>query len=47
MNIIFGRLIGAFSEYFVPQTTVTEEAFKATVNKNRQVSEVEHGFVDH
>ena len=47
MNIVFGRLIGAFNGYFVPRTTVTEEAFKAAVNENRQVSKVVHGFADH
>ena len=33
-NIIFGRLIGNFTEYFVPGTSVTEQEFKHSISKN-------------
>ncbi|THC91109.1 hypothetical protein EYZ11_009423 [Aspergillus tanneri] len=35
MNIIFGRLVGDFNEYFMPGVQIDEKAFKSTVNKNR------------
>lgn len=34
MNIVFGKLVGEFTGYFVPGSTVTESRFKAAVNKN-------------
>ena len=34
MNIIFGRLVGNFNNYFVPGSGVTEQAFKHTVSRN-------------
>jgi len=34
MNIIFGKLVGDFNGYFLPQTTVTESQFKRSVNQN-------------
>lgn len=34
MNIVFGKLVGEFTGYFVPGSTVTEDRFKAAVNKN-------------
>ena len=33
-NIIFGRLVGNFTEYFVPGTSVTEQEFKHSISKN-------------
>lgn len=33
-NIIFGRLVGKFTEYFVPGTSVTEQEFKHSISKN-------------
>lgn len=33
MNIIFGRLIGTFNEYFIPGSHVTEGQFKANVDR--------------
>lgn len=37
MNIVFGQLVGDFNGYFLPNTTVTESRFKASVNKNSSV----------
>ncbi|RAL01225.1 ABC transporter ATP-binding protein [Aspergillus ibericus CBS 121593] len=34
MNIVFGRLVGGFNEYFMPGTNVSEQTFKATVNQD-------------
>ncbi|OJJ35892.1 hypothetical protein ASPWEDRAFT_134397 [Aspergillus wentii DTO 134E9] len=33
MNIIFGNLVGKFSGYFTPGTSVTKEDFKSSVNE--------------
>ena len=33
-NIIFGRLVGKFNEYFIPGTAVTERQFKHSVSQN-------------
>ena len=33
-NIIFGRLVGKFNEYFIPGTAVTEKQFKHFVSQN-------------
>jgi hypothetical protein len=37
MNIVFGNLAGEFNGYFVPGTETSEQAFKASVNRNRYV----------
>lgn len=34
MNIIFGKLVGNFNNYFIPGSGVTEAEFKRTVNRN-------------
>ncbi|KAF3484449.1 multidrug resistance protein 2 [Arthroderma uncinatum] len=34
MNIVFGALVTDFNDYFLPNTTVTREQFKSSVNKN-------------
>jgi len=34
MNIILGRLVGNFNNYFIPGSGVTEEEFKHTVARN-------------
>jgi len=33
MNVFFGQLVGSFTEYFIPGTTVTREQFQAEVNR--------------
>jgi hypothetical protein len=37
MNIVFGNLAGEFNRYFMPGAEVSEQAFKAPVNRNRYV----------
>jgi ABC-type multidrug transport system fused ATPase/permease subunit len=37
MNIVFGNLAGEFNRYFMPGAEVSEQAFKASVNRNRYV----------
>ncbi|PYH97178.1 putative ABC multidrug transporter [Aspergillus ellipticus CBS 707.79] len=34
MNIVFGKLVGTFNQYFIPGTGVSEQAFKSTVNQD-------------
>ncbi|KAJ9644841.1 hypothetical protein H2204_001303 [Knufia peltigerae] len=34
MNIVFGRLVGDFNGYFLPDSGVTKSEFKSSVNKN-------------
>ncbi|KAF2279224.1 P-loop containing nucleoside triphosphate hydrolase protein [Westerdykella ornata] len=34
MNIVFGSLVGDFTNYFLPNTTVTKQQFQSSVNKN-------------
>ena len=34
MNIIFGKLVGDFTAFFIPGTGVTREQFLTAVNKN-------------
>lgn len=38
MNIVFGRIVGDFNSYFTPDTNLSEETFKSSVNKNRSDS---------
>lgn len=38
MNIFFGKLIGSFNDYFLPNSTTTKHSFMQTVNKNRLVA---------
>jgi hypothetical protein len=33
MNIVFGRLTSDFNKYFLPEPTITEHTFKASVNR--------------
>ena len=33
MNIVFGNLVGNFTNYFLPGTTVTREEFQAEINR--------------
>ncbi|KAF1926965.1 leptomycin B resistance protein pmd1 [Didymella exigua CBS 183.55] len=33
MNIVFGQLVGTFTEYFLPVPTVTRDEFQADINK--------------
>ncbi|KOS46074.1 hypothetical protein ACN38_g2997 [Penicillium nordicum] len=33
MNIVFGELVGSFSDYFLPDSTTSESEFKASVNR--------------
>ncbi|KAI2478315.1 MdlB ABC-type multidrug transport system ATPase and permease component [Pyrenophora tritici-repentis] len=33
MNVVFGQLVGSFTSYFIPGTTVTSRQFQAEVNK--------------
>ncbi|KAJ5420688.1 hypothetical protein N7465_003207 [Penicillium sp. CMV-2018d] len=33
MNIVFGELVGSFSDYFLPDSTTTESEFKASVSR--------------
>lgn len=35
MNIVFGELVGSFSDYFLPDSTTTESEFKASVSRLR------------
>ncbi|GAB1202422.1 hypothetical protein APSETT445_001037 [Aspergillus pseudonomiae] len=37
MNIVFGNLTGDFNRYFTSSDSLNEDAFRASVNKNRQV----------
>ena len=34
MNIVFGRLVSSFNNYFIPGSGVTEQEFKHTVSRN-------------
>ncbi|KAJ5142531.1 uncharacterized protein N7515_001318 [Penicillium bovifimosum] len=34
MNIVFGKLVGDFNQYFVPGAAPSEETFKASINQN-------------
>ncbi|PWY75371.1 putative ABC multidrug transporter [Aspergillus heteromorphus CBS 117.55] len=34
MNIVFGKLVGTFTQYFVPGNSVSEQSFKSTVDKD-------------
>lgn len=34
MNIVFGKMVRSFSGYFVPDSQVTKDMFKAAVNRN-------------
>ena len=34
MNVVFGKLVGAFNGYFIPGSTVSKDLFLATVNQN-------------
>jgi hypothetical protein len=34
MNIVFGSLVGGFSTYFTPGSSVSEDAFKSSTNNN-------------
>jgi hypothetical protein len=38
MNIIFGRLVGDFTQYFIPGTGMTKEKFLGAVARNTQGS---------
>lgn len=38
MNVVFGRLVGDFTQYFVPGSGFTKEQFLAAVARNTQVS---------
>ncbi|KAJ5285408.1 hypothetical protein N7534_004364 [Penicillium rubens] len=33
MNIVFGELVGSFSDYFLPDSTTTESEFKASISR--------------
>ena len=33
MNVVFGQLVGTFTDYFLPNTTVTKQKFQSEVNK--------------
>ncbi|KAH8723608.1 P-loop containing nucleoside triphosphate hydrolase protein [Phaeosphaeriaceae sp. PMI808] len=33
MNVVFGQLVGNFTNYFIPGTTVTQAEFQAEINK--------------
>jgi hypothetical protein len=35
MNIVFGELVGSFSDYFLPDSTTTESEFKASISRLR------------
>jgi ATP-binding cassette subfamily B (MDR/TAP) protein 1 len=37
MFLIFGRLVGDFTDYFTPSTTVTKEKFLNGINRNAYV----------
>lgn len=37
MNIVFGKLVGDFNDYFIPNSTVTEGQFKSSVNTQSSV----------
>lgn len=37
MNIVFGNQVGNFNQYFTPGSSLNEETFKASVNRNRLV----------
>ncbi|CAI6334085.1 unnamed protein product [Periconia digitata] len=34
MNVVFGQLVGDFTNYFMPNTTVTRQEFQASVNSS-------------
>ena len=34
MNVVFGRLVGTFNNYFIPGSGVTEAEFRSSVNQN-------------
>lgn len=33
MNVVFGNLVGNFTNYFVPGTTVTRDEFQSEINR--------------
>ncbi|KAF2849457.1 lipid A export ATP-binding/permease protein-like protein msbA [Plenodomus tracheiphilus IPT5] len=33
MNVVFGQLVGNFTNYFIPGTTVTQDEFQAEINR--------------
>jgi ATP-binding cassette subfamily B (MDR/TAP) protein 1 len=33
MNVVFGNLVGNFTNYFIPGTTVTRDEFQAEINR--------------
>ncbi|KAF2683953.1 leptomycin B resistance protein pmd1 [Lentithecium fluviatile CBS 122367] len=33
MNIVFGQLVDAFTDYFLPDTTITKQEFQASINE--------------
>jgi hypothetical protein len=35
MNIVFGKLVGDFNQYFVPGAAPSEQTFKSSVNRSR------------
>ena len=35
MNIVFGKLVGDFNQYFVPESGLDKQTFKNSVNKSR------------
>jgi hypothetical protein len=35
MNIVFGKIVGDFNSYALPDTSFNEQTFKASVNKSR------------
>jgi hypothetical protein len=35
MNIVFGKLVGDFNNYFVPGAAPSEETFKASISQSR------------
>lgn len=43
MNIVFGNLAGDFTKYFTPGNHVTEDQFKASINRSRFVAEIGTG----
>ncbi|KAK0822264.1 hypothetical protein LTR03_018257, partial [Friedmanniomyces endolithicus] len=35
MNIIFGKIVGDFNSYSLPDTAVNEDTFRSSINKSR------------
>jgi hypothetical protein len=35
MNIVFGKLVGDFNQYFIPGAAPSEQTFKSSVNQSR------------